>query len=179
MVYDSLLYWYIGQYRTEADFSYIMGTGNTVNFTNKSVNGTGYSWDFGDGQTSTSANPTNTYNDSGTYTVRLITTKGGCADTAYSTVYIGTAIMGGAIENDGMLISPNPVKNELHISSPVFRSGSYSIVITNVYGQVVQKYNCTKQEQQYINVSALVNGLYFLHVTTEKGTVFSGRVIKQ
>lgn len=179
VVYDSLLYWHIGQYRTEADFSFTIGTGNVVNFTNKSANGTGYSWDFGDGQTSISPNPSNTYNDSGTYTVRLITTKAGCADTVYSTVYIGTAGVGGVIEKEGMLISPNPVKNELHISSPVFRSGNCSIVITNVYGQAVQKNNSTQQEQQFIDVSTLVNGLYYLKVSTEKGTVYSGRFIKQ
>lgn len=41
-----------------------------------------YAWDFGDGFTSTAANPSHTYNTEGTYTIRLIiTTNGGCSDT--------------------------------------------------------------------------------------------------
>ena len=43
---------------------------------------TSYQWDFGDGGTSTLANPVYTYNTQGTYTVRLIiTTSTGCTDT--------------------------------------------------------------------------------------------------
>lgn len=43
---------------------------------------TSYNWNFGDGGTSTLANPTYTYTTQGTYTVRLIiTTSTGCTDT--------------------------------------------------------------------------------------------------
>lgn len=42
---------------------------------------TSYLWDFGDGTTSTSANPSHTYSVQGTYTVKLyITTSSGCTD---------------------------------------------------------------------------------------------------
>lgn len=55
-----------------------------VNFTNNST-GTGamsYLWDFGDGGTSTQANPGHTYNAFGNYTVTLIVTDAsGCSDT--------------------------------------------------------------------------------------------------
>lgn len=43
----------------------------TVYFTNLSIGATNYSWDFGDGQTNGNANPTNTYNSQGSYTVTL------------------------------------------------------------------------------------------------------------
>ncbi|MBN1999693.1 PKD domain-containing protein, partial [candidate division KSB1 bacterium] len=46
-----------------------------VQFTNLSTGDiTSYSWTFGDGGTSTSANPTHTYNSEGTYTVALTVT---------------------------------------------------------------------------------------------------------
>ena len=42
---------------------------------------TSYLWDFGDGTTSPLENPTHTYNNQGTYTVKLfITTSSGCTD---------------------------------------------------------------------------------------------------
>jgi gliding motility-associated-like protein len=45
-----------------------------------------YLWDFGDGQTSTFANPSHIYNTAGTYFISLIVTSANnCKDTAYST----------------------------------------------------------------------------------------------
>jgi PKD repeat protein len=43
-----------------------------VSFTNSSTGATNYSWDFGDGKTSSTTNAANTYTNSGSYTVRLI-----------------------------------------------------------------------------------------------------------
>ena len=45
--------------------------GLTVTFNNNSVNSTSYLWDFGDGVTSTLANPVHTYTNGGSYTVTL------------------------------------------------------------------------------------------------------------
>jgi PKD repeat protein len=45
-------------------------------------------WDFGDGTTSTTLNPLKTYQRTGTFTVRLISSFGGCADTATKQVTI-------------------------------------------------------------------------------------------
>jgi len=57
---------------------------------------TSYNWDFGDGGTSTLANPTHTYITQGTYTVRLIiTTSSGCTDTLSipSAIHVGSKPM--------------------------------------------------------------------------------------
>jgi len=45
---------------------------STVVFTNTSTNATSYSWDFGDGNSSTIASPTHIYNTVGTFTATLI-----------------------------------------------------------------------------------------------------------
>lgn len=53
----------------------------------------GYQWSFGDGTTSTSASPTHTYNNTGTYTVKLVyTTTSGCVDSVVmqDAVKVGT-----------------------------------------------------------------------------------------
>ncbi|MFM2190923.1 MAG: hypothetical protein RL491_1309, partial [Bacteroidota bacterium] len=44
----------------------------TVNFANLSTNATSYYWTFGNGNSSTLANPTTVYTSPGTYTVTLV-----------------------------------------------------------------------------------------------------------
>jgi len=57
-----------------------------VDFINTTVGGTSYSWDFGNGLTSTATNPSTTYNDLGTFTVTLVATAGSCSDTYSLTI---------------------------------------------------------------------------------------------
>ena len=63
---------------------------DTVAFTNTSSGATMYNWSFGDGDTSTMANPVHVYNADGTYTVTLISTNPCGSDTVSSTVTIVT-----------------------------------------------------------------------------------------
>ncbi|MFP4288424.1 MAG: PKD domain-containing protein, partial [Bacteroidales bacterium] len=61
----------------------------TVNFTNTSTGTiTSYFWEFGDGTTSTSTNPSKTYNIPGAYTVKLTATGPGGAHTKTRNNYI-------------------------------------------------------------------------------------------
>ncbi len=52
----------------------------TVSFQNLSLNSTAYLWNFGNGVTSTQANPTYTYTTPGTYSVSLTAIKNGCSN---------------------------------------------------------------------------------------------------
>ena len=61
----------------------------TTTFTNTSGNGGTYLWDFGDGTTSTLANPSHTYTNSGIFTVKLRASGGNCGtDSLTLTNYI-------------------------------------------------------------------------------------------
>ena len=61
----------------------------TVNFTNQSTGGISYSWNFGDGNTSTQPSPTHTYNAYGNFTVTLIVTNSsGCTDTLLQPAFV-------------------------------------------------------------------------------------------
>jgi len=68
-----------------ADFAFTTPIGCepwSVDFTNFSVNGTGYHWNFSDADGSVLVNPTHIFENPGTYTVQLIVDGlGGCGDT--------------------------------------------------------------------------------------------------
>ncbi|PSR01071.1 MAG: hypothetical protein BRD50_09275 [Bacteroidetes bacterium SW_11_45_7] len=61
----------------------------TVQFTDQSANAVDWTWTFGDGDTSSTQNPSHTYTQPGQYTVSLtITNNEGCEDTYMETGYI-------------------------------------------------------------------------------------------
>ncbi|NNE10468.1 MAG: PKD domain-containing protein, partial [Gemmatimonadetes bacterium] len=67
-----------------------------VSFTDQSTGSpTAWDWTFGDGGTSTSANPSHTYNSAGTYTVSLTVTNACGIDTETKTNYITVTNPGG------------------------------------------------------------------------------------
>ena len=55
-----------------------------ITFTNNSTNAIGYTWDFGDGNTSTETNPVHIYTQDGTYNVTLVGQSDVCADETFS-----------------------------------------------------------------------------------------------
>lgn len=60
-----------------------------VSFTNTSVGGVSFAWNFGDGATSTGTNPNHTYTQLGEYTITLVATNAaGCTDTIVKTNFV-------------------------------------------------------------------------------------------
>lgn len=60
----------------------------TVNFTQYTLGGTNYHWDFGDGNVSSSYSPTHTYTQGGTFQVSLFANNGCSYDTAKVTITV-------------------------------------------------------------------------------------------
>ena len=63
--------------------------GLSVTFTNTTVEGETYLWDFGDGQTSTEENPVHTYASQGMYNVVLTATNTNGSSSASTVVFLG------------------------------------------------------------------------------------------
>lgn len=77
----------IGAALPTASFS-VRVDGNAATFTNTSANADSYSWDFGDGNTSTEENPTHTFANDGSYNVVLTATNAEGSATASNIVII-------------------------------------------------------------------------------------------
>ena len=73
----------------------------TVNFTDQSTNSPeSWSWDFGDGNTSTEQNPSNTYSAAGKYSVSLTVTNVSGSDTETKEEFISVSIVGADFSAD-------------------------------------------------------------------------------
>ena len=71
-------------------------SGLIVAFNDASTDPSAWNWDFGDGNTSTEQNPTNTYTVAGTYTVCLVVTNPCSADTSCSSITVTACATPGA-----------------------------------------------------------------------------------
>jgi PKD repeat protein len=123
-----------------ANFTYEQDSTNyqVVNFTSTSVGADSYSWDFGDGSSSTDMDPMHTYTADGTYTVTLTASNAdGGSDVASMDIVIA-APLAVAIRNPSF--DDEPVKNDNRIvwrntdletdADTYFGSSDYMLQIT-------------------------------------------------
>ena len=96
-----------------------------VSFTNTSVRADTYSWDFGDGNTSTVQSPTHTYVNEGTYTVTLVTSNACGSSTTSSTIIVVLPPVA-AIGIDPMEICPGETVTFTDNSSNTIDSRSWT-----------------------------------------------------
>ena len=82
------------QINPEAGFFYVANEFE-VTFTNTSERGVSFSWDFGDGETSTEENPVHAFAEAGAYSVTLTVTgvNGSIPSTVTQTVAVGATII--------------------------------------------------------------------------------------
>lgn len=153
--------WHVGEYDHFANFTNNVSGVNQVTFINSSTNAINFYWNFGDGDTSTSDNPTHLYLTTGTYIVTLIAEKCAISDTAFKTInitYIGVSEIAN-ISN--IIVYPNPSITTLEISIKL--TGNLTYKIFNLTGEVTITGTINNLEKQ-ISVSTLSNGIYYLQL---------------
>ncbi|MCX7697792.1 MAG: PKD domain-containing protein [Bacteroidales bacterium] len=128
-----------------------------------SVNATGsidsYLWNFGDGNTSTDAQPVHSFSDTGTYVVSVIVQHGNCKDTAFIQITVLNSTSMSEVYSSFNLW-PNPVSDQLHISSPFIID---QVVIRSLDGRTIMIY---EKPTNVIDVSLLRNGSYMVEIVT-------------
>ncbi len=171
MVFDSLSVWGIDTATVRGGFSYTEDAG-IVSFTNASANATDYLWDFGDGATSTDANPQHQYADSGSYQVQLFATDG--CDSAQITQTITFAPVGiDDFSNFTLQMFPNPASNYIQIKG----IGSSSTAL-NIYSYNGQKIVSQAYPQSgLVDVATLPAGIYMVEMVGLDGSVARGKFL--
>jgi PKD repeat protein len=153
--------------------TYIPSSG-TVNFTNAGSTGASSDWDFGDSNTASQGSPSHTYTSLGNFTVVLTESNGTCTDldTVWIEVLADTANAISGFEFEAQIsIYPNPTTGTINISFQKWQDDAASIVLTDVQGRVVERLQLqgvNANTEVSMNLDPAAQGLYFLHVLSER-----------
>ncbi|NTW24685.1 MAG: PKD domain-containing protein, partial [Lentimicrobium sp.] len=137
---------------------------------------TSWSWDFGDGSTSTLQNPSHTFGSNGSYTISLTVSNGSAQDTETKTAYIQVGPQGTGDNNLSQQLNlyPVPASTEMQIESPE-KIGL--LIVTDMTGTEV--FRVSVDDYKYkLNVENLMNGIYFIKVETVKGSAVKKFAVK-
>ena len=145
-----------------------------VEFNNNSTPGD-YLWDFGDGNTSSDANPTHAYSEAGTYTVCLRLTTDCGEKELCNTLSVNNANIE---ENywDYITVYPNPTSSLVYfeISHPDLAK----IKIMDIVGKEVHSV-IINDNLNIIDMSSFSNGSYFFKIQDSNGrTLVSDKLLK-
>lgn len=163
---------------------------DTVQFMNmSSVIADDFTWDFGDGTSSSNEDPMQIYTVGGWYSVSLIAenTVDGASDTATAVEYIyvdssEACVTVGVKENRvsaiETLIYPNPTSDLITIKTDFADHTVYSITIFDLNGREVFK-RMTSRSIETLNLSSLDAGNYFIEVSSNGSTVDVVTIVKQ
>ncbi len=135
------------------DFSFAVGP---------PANASGYYWSFGDGDTSRSASVIHEYTSNGNYEYCLVIEYTCGLDSACNSIDINNVGEAELQDQEGILLFPNPVKDELHIEV----KGDEQIKMIRLYdakGVLVH----TAANKSTINMESLGVGVYFIEIQTQ------------
>ena len=155
---DSLIRWNLHALsdQTIANFSYNLNLPD-VSFSNSSIHGTTFHWDFGDGQTSTENNPTHTYTNMGTFDVELIAFDECDSDTIIQQVIIFEGGINSLLKDE--IIFKNSGDDVYSFEN--LKNDKYQISMTDSNGKLLLS-PIDYSNKQLIDLSNFPRGMYYV-----------------
>jgi len=152
-----------------AEFDFVEDMG-TVTFSNLSVFGESYMWDFGDGSTSTEFNPSHMYSANGDYQVTLTVTNN-CGTIGFTQIINISSITGLETLDEttyNWTASPNPFNDRLHVQYEIEAGFSNArLVVFNILGQQTEAYNLRSPTGSVDVLTDGPGGIYFLQLEVD------------
>jgi hypothetical protein len=151
----------------------------TVSFTNKSsIKAQNYSWNFGDGTTSTAKDPVHAFPAYGSYTVTLTAYDvHGCSRMISKKLNLFDPIGIDDVVNAPFTISPNPATESItifHNQQPA----RFNIRIANAVGQTVYLAPANSVVSK-IDVSGFSSGMYYITLYNDTAVLHRSKFTRQ
>ena len=139
-----------------------------------SIDGGHYLWHFGDGATSTQANPTHTYTQGGNYTVTLTAIV--CSDTSVFVQEVSTWAVG--VNNNTLNqpigdVYPNPTNDALYMTYQLDSNELATFDLFDSMGRLVFSKQLNGHGQLSVDAKTFSNGIYYCRV------ISNGKMLKQ
>jgi PKD repeat protein len=151
-----------------------------VTFTNTTANGINYLWSFGDGDTSTAANPVHLFPAPGNYVVRLTATNE-CGIVEKVTVVVLTSATSDLSGHLGVRVLPNPNAGDFHVELKGSESGPVTLSLLDMQGRLIERSETTVHQSVtdvHFKKPSLDKGVYQLLIQSETGSA-TYRVVVQ
>ncbi len=143
-----------------------------ISFTDNSTHSNSYSWDFGDGTSSTEQNPVHDFVNNGTYTV-VQTVTGDCGTQAHTEEITVTGVGVFYLNQEPIEIYPNPASDVVTIKTDLV---DFEYRLVSLDGRVVVSNKASGWTQLFINdVSA---GVYQLIIESHQQKMIHKLVIQ-
>ena len=146
--------------------------GLAATFNNNSQNAHSYLWDFGDGNSSTQANPVHMYTTPGAYSVQL-SAANQCATASKTHVVPITVGAFDLSEQFGIRILPNPTEGDFWVEiESRTDGGDVRLSLLDMQGQLLKEIEISIDQALttiLFDGLQLPKGVYQLNVQTEKG----------
>lgn len=151
-----------------------MSSGAEVNPVNSSSGAVTYTWDFGDGQTSSDENPVHQYTTPGTYSVTLVAENGACTDVTTEVVEVVNDLATGITDVSASDVTIYASGTTLNVQAEL--AGETTVHVVNLGGQEVYQ---NTYNTNYINEQVqldLPKGVY-VAIVTNNGNNFTQKII--
>jgi subtilisin family serine protease/PKD repeat protein len=151
-------------------------TYSPISFNDESTGAVAWTWDFGNGQTSTEQNPTVNYTQADPYDITLmVVDANGCRDTLVQSI----AVITGLDESPGDLarIYPNPTRGSIHVILDDGYMGPRSVELLTLQGKSVYQQTGLIGSRLDINPGECPDGIYLIRIRSGTRTV-NRKVVK-
>lgn len=150
----------------DPDFTYTT-VGAVYKFTNTTVGGSSYFWDFGDGVTSTLADPQHLYTVNNSYQVMLIAENDCGPDTTFQTIDVTTVGLEDDFAGTGISVYPNPGQDMYFLELTGEKTGRFDCLVVDMTGREIVRFEVEKfaaETTTSFSLSGHTEGIYFLRV---------------
>lgn len=147
----------------------VNANGADVDFDASASKGHVYQWNYGDGNTGSGVNSSNTYASAGTYKVTLTVTDTVCntTDTISQTILANVSMNEFGL-NETIEVYPNPNKGNFNIDLNLNGGHDVRMVLVNTLGQIVYSKDLGYiggHSKTNLNAEGLTPGIYYLRIT--------------